>query len=208
MLLAENLMLLVLPDKGSPLLRGASLDIALAGAVVAELALSGHVRLGEEGETTVKEGKITVNAEASPLTDPLLARGMEFVAKSFWKSPASVLQTAQSEWRKAVRERLVRAEILSDVRRGVLGVSTHRWTVIDPRPRTELLDRLDQVLFNGAPADPEAATMAGMIYACGITVPVMQRGRHVEATPLRTAAKAYWQQSWPAQATYSALQAT
>ena len=48
--------------------------------------------------------------------------------------------------------------------------------------------------------------MAGVLYATGITVPVMKRGRLVEAKPLKLAAKAYCEQSWPATATLTALQ--
>ncbi|HBX80407.1 MAG TPA: hypothetical protein DEH05_04660 [Propionibacteriaceae bacterium] len=206
MLIAESLLLCIYPDEGRALLVATAVDVAVAGAVMAELALSGHVRLGEKGETSVKKGKITVNTDLAPPTDPLLVRGLEFIATSHWKTPSSVLQVAQSDWRQAVRARLVAAEILSDQRGSILGIPTHHWRVIDTRPRTELLDRLDAVLFNGAPADPETATLAGLLYATGITVPVMKRGRLVDAKPLKKAAKAYCEQSWPATATMTALQ--
>lgn len=207
MLLAEKLFLLLLKDDGHALMHGSIAEIPIAGAVLAELALRGNIRTAEEGESDVRKGRVVIVPEGPAVDDPILQRGIEMVEDSWTKSASMFLQGWQRGWRALVSARLVQAETLSDKPFEVFGVPVfHHYEIVDPRPREDLLNRLDPVLFNGASPDVETATLAAFLAATHMTVKVMSRGRKVDKGALKRAAKVFLEQSWAARATERAIQ--
>src|SRR5690606_11041965 len=77
MLLAEDILLLLTEDQtGKAVVDTSTLELALAGAVLLELALAGRVDVAGPGEA-VKPGRVVVRDAApagDPLPDPALPR--------------------------------------------------------------------------------------------------------------------------------------
>ena len=77
-MLPEDLLLLLIDDEsGRALVDGTRLDLALAGAVLLELAERGHVGLSEPGGE-VKPGRVVVTRAGLTL-DPVLDDAMEHI---------------------------------------------------------------------------------------------------------------------------------
>ncbi|PZG12402.1 GOLPH3/VPS74 family protein [Nonomuraea aridisoli] len=148
--IAEELLLLALSeDKGRPLVSTAQLDPALAGALLAELAVGDRVELSDK--------KVTVK-DPSPLgddeLDAVLAR---VVAQEKVKSPVWWVQKLQSgKLRQRLLSRLAALGVLSEERGKVLGVfPVTRWPEAHPGVEADVRERVSAVL---AGADPDART--------------------------------------------------
>src|ERR1700712_3435902 len=100
MLVAEDLALLLHDDdSGKGVTDRNTLGLALAGAVLLELAMRGEVRLAADGED-VEEGRLVVDGSGST-GDDLLDDGVAIVRGKEGKRPKATLE----KLRKGLRER-------------------------------------------------------------------------------------------------------
>ncbi|MCB0892423.1 MAG: GPP34 family phosphoprotein [Propionibacteriaceae bacterium] len=206
MLLAETVLLLTTDEAtGKKLCRNT--DLLVAGALLADLALAGNVRVAEQGEGVRKNRALAVPDAAWP-TDPMLAECLTIVdGKKHW-SPSTLVERLGRKRVPQVYERLAVAEVLSRTEHRVLGmVPTTRWVTIDPGPVNRFRTRLDEVFLFGHAPDLETAAVAGLLYAADMVVPVLDRGRHLDRSKLKRQAKALMKQYWPAMALDRAIQA-
>ncbi|MFG6194092.1 GPP34 family phosphoprotein [Nonomuraea sp. JJY05] len=148
--IAEELLLLAYNDeKGTQLVAGTQLDPALAGALLAELAVNDRLELSDK--------KVTVK-DASPLGDAELDATLARIAEEGKeRKPAWWVQRLQSaKLRKRLLTRLAESGVLTEQRGKVLGIfPTTRWPEADPDVEAEVRDRVISAL---AGADPDART--------------------------------------------------
>ncbi|MEU6788229.1 GPP34 family phosphoprotein [Nonomuraea angiospora] len=148
--IAEDLLLLAHHDeKGTQLVAGTQLDPALAGALLAELAVNGRLELSAK--------KVTVK-DPSPLGDSELDATLARIAEEGKeRKPAWWVQRLQSaKLRRRLLTRLAESGVLTEQRGKVLGIfPTTRWPEADPDVEAAVRDRVTSAL---AGADPDART--------------------------------------------------
>ncbi|MFI6741421.1 GPP34 family phosphoprotein [Nonomuraea sp. NPDC050451] len=148
--IAEELLLLAYNDeKGTQLVAGTQLDPALAGALLAELAVNDRLELSDR-KVTVKDPSPLGDAELDATLARIAEEGKE-------RKPAWWVQRLQSaKLRKRLLTRLAESGVLTEQRGKVLGVfPTTRWPEANPDVEAEVRDRVISAL---AGADPGART--------------------------------------------------
>ena len=161
MILAEDVLLLLLNDvSGKAVVDRTRLDLALAGAVLLDLATTGRVDVTGRGEQ-VKAGRLVVR-DGRPTGDEVLDRALAQITAAGPKKPESVLPTLAKGLRAGLLSRLTGQGILRAQEGRVLGIfPTHTWPAIDSGHERELRAGLQDVLVAGrAPAPREAALVA------------------------------------------------
>ncbi|MBT2207154.1 MULTISPECIES: GPP34 family phosphoprotein [Actinomadura] len=179
MRIADELLLLAIhPAGGRPVIGAAKLDLALSGAILAELVLSGrayleggHVRPRPPGAADVTPGAVTGRSLArDPELDEALARIARSpgVATDRW---VAVLSGAALLLR--LRNGLIGQGILAEEEQWILGVlrsSSH--PELNPLPRREIVARLDAALasapLDGIAPDPRTAMLLEIAHACDL----------------------------------------
>jgi hypothetical protein len=90
MMLAEDLLLLLTDDEtGKLATSGTEVDMALGGALLIELALTGHVDVAGPDQR-VREGRLIVR-DPNPTGNSLLDEAVTVVARNEGKKPESVV---------------------------------------------------------------------------------------------------------------------
>ena len=210
MLLAEDILLLATEDAtGKKLARYT--DLLVAGGLLSDLAMTGTVRLTEQGES-VRKNRAVIVADAPWPVDPLLGEALTVLSrKPAWYAWAAVERLGRKlidhKPVDEVYERLSRAELVSRTPHRVLGlVPTTRWVSVDGRYEASIHERLDAVLLFGAAPDPHIAALVSLLTGAGVLVPVVARGRNVDRRALKRQGKALLTQYWAAQAMQRAFQ--
>ncbi|MEV4112734.1 GPP34 family phosphoprotein [Nonomuraea sp. NPDC049695] len=148
--IAEELLLLTYNDeKGTQLVSGTQLDPALAGALLAELAVNGRLELSDK-KVTVKDPSPLGDSEMDATLARIAEEGKE-------RKPAWWVQRLQSaKLRKRLLTRLAESGVLTEQRGKVLGIfPTTRWPEANPDVEAAVRDRVTSAL---AGADPDART--------------------------------------------------
>ncbi|MGI5191839.1 GOLPH3/VPS74 family protein [Promicromonospora sp. CA-289599] len=142
----------------------------LAGAVLAELGLRGHVRTG-----TTRIGTMTVEAVAdNPPSDDLLRSSWEYVARTS-RSVQTVLAATGPALREPVLDRLVERGDLHRRTRKALGLfQTSVLQQGDTGRRDGLLAEVRAVLVDGAEPTERTAALTALLYGSG-TLPQFDR---------------------------------
>jgi hypothetical protein len=145
MLIAEDLLLLLTADDTGKLAADSTdTDVALGGALLAELALMARVDVAGPGER-LREGRLIVR-DGGPTGDSVLDDALATIGDKEGKKPQSVVATLGKGTRARLYDRLAEAGLLRAEEGRILGVfPTHRW----PAERT----------------DHEAAVRAGLVTA-------------------------------------------
>lgn len=168
--LAEDLLLLLFQPDSRTIAGEGMLFYVLAGAVLADLGLGGHVRTG-----TGRLGSMTVEAVADhPPADHLLRASWEYVAEKP-RGVQTVLAATGPVLREPLLDRLVEHGDLRRSTRKTLGL--FETSVIeegDTRRRAGLLEEVRAVLVDGAEPDPRIAALAALLYGSG-TLPQFDR---------------------------------
>ncbi|MEQ4720273.1 GPP34 family phosphoprotein [Nonomuraea sp. B19D2] len=149
--IAEEVLLLAYSEDGMPLISWPQLVPALAGAILAELAIRERVEVSDE--------KVTLK-DASPLGDAELDAALaRIAAESTEQKPVWWIQQLRSaELRQRLLSRLAESGVLSEQRaKRMIIFTTMRWPEADPSVEGEVRDRVHSVL---AGADPDARTAA------------------------------------------------
>lgn len=168
--LAEDLLLLLFqPDSGTIAGEG-TLFYVLAGAVLVDLGLGGHVRTGAG-----RLGSTTVEAVADhPPADHLLRASWEYVANKP-RGLQTILAATGPALREPLLDRLVERGDLRRSTRKTLGL--FKSSVIeegDTGRRSGLLGEARAVLVDGVEPTPRVAALAALLYGSG-TLPQFDR---------------------------------
>lgn len=131
MIVAEDVLLLLTDDSsGRPLVDGTRRDIAVAGAVLAELATAGRIEAGKA--PGLFSSTILRVVDRTPLGDDVLDTALARVAGPGSSSPTAVLDRVRKGLREHLYARLVARGILRYESGAVLGIfPTHAWPAVD-----------------------------------------------------------------------------
>ncbi|PYF99244.1 Golgi phosphoprotein 3 (GPP34) [Georgenia satyanarayanai] len=161
--LAEDLLLLLFQPGSGTIAGEGTLSYVLAGAVLAELGLGGHVRAG-----TGRMGSTTVSAVRDrPPADHLLRDSWDYVSDKP-RGVQTVLPATGPTLRGPLLDRLVeRGDLRRGTRRalGLFSVRVLEEGATGRRPA--LLTELRAVLVDGAAPTPRVAALAALLHASG-----------------------------------------
>lgn len=159
--LPEELALLLIRPDGTLAVAGQTLDVGLAGAVLADLALRRSVSLSGRHVAVASEGSV-----GEPLLDAVVAS----IASS--AKPRSAKQWVSSLGKRAMRDAvtdsLVRRGVVREERRSVLGIfPSTRYPERDGAIEARLRSELRAVLDGSMTPTPQRATLVGLLDATG-----------------------------------------
>jgi Golgi phosphoprotein 3 len=166
--LHEEVMLLALKDEAGTIASGTSYQYALAGAVLAELLLSGRIGVEEQ-----KKKKYGVLKDATPLGDPVIDACLEKVIKAknkqqlqTWVSRFSGLKDLKNR----VARRLVERGILRADEDKVLLLFTRKlYPEVNPEPERKMIKELRQAIFTDAEdIDPRTVVLVSLADSTGL----------------------------------------
>ena len=204
-LLAEDLVVVLLAGNGRMTIRRNRLDLALAGAMLADLV--GLRRIGLSGADGVappdtKPGRVTV-VDAADTGDELLDSVVARIAARPPARPVTLVPRIDGGLRKAVLDRLVAESALRHERRKVLRLfNADRWFVVDKARPAEVDTRLHEALVVGLTADAHTSALIGLLQAVGQTRR-FTAGDDRKAAPAR--AREFAARSWVAGAVHRAI---
>ncbi|MEV0828609.1 GOLPH3/VPS74 family protein [Nonomuraea rubra] len=165
--IAEELLLLAYSDdKGKPLIADSRLDHAVAGALLAELAVRGRVELTGR---TLTGRKLTVR-DPRPLRDELLDGVLNHMAERSDRSPSWWLQRLEKHDRRMrLLSRLAAMGVLREQRDKALGIFTvTTWPTAFPGVEAAVRQRVSAALA-GAHHDERTAALIGLVHSAGLT---------------------------------------
>lgn len=196
--LAEDLLLLLFQPSDGVIAGENTLFSALAGAVLADLALGGHVT------TTTRLGSVVVHAvDDRPPADATLRATWDYVAEKP-RGVQTVLAATGPDLRAQILPRLVERGDLREEPRRVLGLFPTTALVEGATGRrAELLGRVREVLVDGVEPQDRIAALAALLSASG-TLPQFDRDIPW-GTPVITRAKELEQGNWGAGAAADAV---
>lgn len=189
MILADEVALLLVHDiSGKAVVDPTRIDLALAGAVLLDLTVSGRVDVAGPGEP-VKAGRLVVR-NPSPIGDPLLDEALRRIAVASPRTPENMLPELRKGLRDEVLARLVKQGFLRFEERRTLGVfRTRSWPSTGSGVEQSLRTGLYEVLVTGRSATPREAALISMVHAVD-RVPKVLGDVGVRAGELRRRAKA------------------
>ncbi|TDC11448.1 GPP34 family phosphoprotein [Nonomuraea longispora] len=154
----EFLLLAYRDDKGTPLIDSTRLDSALAGALLAELAVAGRLELSDK--------KVTVT-DPSPLGDAELDATLSRIAsETKARKPAWWVQRLKtSKLRNRLLTNLAGSGVLTEERSRALGIfPVTRWPEAHPGVEADVRERAGAVL-KGATPDARTAVLIAITHA-------------------------------------------
>lgn len=157
MLISEEFLLLVTSPEGKWLAGSDAVPLALAGGLLAELALLGNV-------TVDKRDRIAVLAGPAP-RDPVLADALATFAAAEGKKPKNVLTKAAKGLGDRLYDRLIEAGIVEVHKVRFLPV--RHFPLRNPAARERLVDELAAVLREDRQPDARTTTLIGLTVASG-----------------------------------------
>ncbi|MEV4901250.1 GPP34 family phosphoprotein [Citricoccus sp. NPDC055426] len=161
--LAEDLLLVLFQPRSGTIAGEATLFYVLAGAVLADLGLSAHVRTG-----TGRLGGLTVEAVAgNPPSDRLLRATWEYVADKP-RGVQTILAATGPALREPLLDRLIeRGELRRRARRSLGFIRSSVLEEGDSARRRTLLADIRAVLVDGVEPTPRTAALAALLYGSG-----------------------------------------
>ena len=204
MLIAEDLLLLLThDDTGKHLVSGSTLDLALAGAVLLELAEREAVDVAGPGEQ-VRQGRLVVRDDR-PTGDPVLDEALRRLAAAGAKKPQDVLPKIGKGLRASLLARLVQRGIVRAEEGRVLGLfATRSWPAEDSAHEEQVRAALHDVLVVGRTPAVREAELISLLQAVD-AVPKVVGG--LPGRELKRRAKAVAEGEFAGQAVRKAVEA-
>ncbi len=173
MLIAEDLLLLLTDDDtGRLVASGATVDIALGGALLVELALAHRVEVEEAGGGN-RHGRLVVR-DGSVLGDDVLDEALATVTRKHGKKTQSVVTALAKGTRARLYGRLVAAGLLRAENGHVLGViPARRWPSQDAGHETGVHGELVAALRSGAATDARTGALIALLSALRVVPTVV-----------------------------------
>jgi hypothetical protein len=164
-LLAEECLLLLVDDvTGKARVDPSHLDLALAGALLAELALLGRVAVTGRGEP-VRPGRLVIR-DGTATGDPVLDDALRRIGDKKPRKPETVLGGLTKQLRVTLLTRLADRGLLRMERHRTLGLfPVRRWPAIDSRHEQSLRSALRDVLVVGRTAQPREIALISLLAA-------------------------------------------
>lgn len=203
-LLAEDLLLLLLDDESGSVHASSQVQVALGGAVLAELALLETVAIGEKAGLL---HKAKVQVVGGPPHDPVLLAAYEQVAEKERSAQDQVNRLGKG-LKDQLIARLVAAGIVEERRDRVLGLFPRtRWPEVDSRREEEVRRALSDVLLRGVDPKPRTAALIALLSAIDQVHRVLEHDG-VSNGEVKTRAKSVAEGQWAAKGVADAIAAT
>jgi Golgi phosphoprotein 3 (GPP34) len=202
MLLAEDLLLLLTDDDtGRLVVSGSETDIALAGAQLVDLTMSGRVDIDDR--------KRLVVLDASPTGDEVLDRALEVVSRREGKKPSSVMGQLGKKVREELYGRLASSGMLRAEEGTVLGIFPRTsWPAGSTEHESAVRRDLVAALVQGASPDLRSGALIALLHALRSTHKVVDPKEHgLKRRELNRRAEEIAQGSWGSDAVREAVDA-
>jgi hypothetical protein len=204
MLVAEDLLLLLLDDESGSLAASSQVQVALGGAVLAELALTESVVVGEK---TGMWRTAKVVPAGTPPADPVLAEAWAEVAEKE-RSAQDLVSRLGKGLKDRLLARLVESGIVREEKDRVLGLFPRtRWPAVSSTHEAEVRRALEDTLLRGQDPDPRTGSLVALLSALDqahrvVDHPGMSGGE------VKKRAKAVAEGEWAARGVSDAIAAT
>ncbi len=203
-LIAEDLLLLLLDDESGRLSGTTYLDTGIGGAVLIELALSGHVDV-------VKGSGRWARAKVQPLVsdppvDPMLVEAMDLV-RSKERTAQDLVTRLGKKRRHLLLERLRDRGIVEEQENLVLGlIPRRRWPTLDRTHEDDVRRTVGDALIRGVTPDDRTAALIAVLSALDQAHKVVDR-EGLPARQVKKRAKEISEGEWAAKAVRDAITA-
>lgn len=197
--IAEELLLLVTRPNGHHGLTSA--DVAVAGALVAELAGREHV--------TVDERRRLQLVDAGATGDPLLDEALLRLGPLVGKNPKTVIQKLGKGMSEKAYERLAVAELVDRKEHRLMGLTLHTsWPPLQPHRTDALRAELVDVLAGRREPDLRTGTLVSLLRATSSLGRALPREARVglPMSDVRRRAKEISQGRWAPEAVRKAVE--
>ena len=202
-LIAEDVLLMLLDDSGA-FVSSDNRKPALAGAVLAELALSGAAEIETE-KGLWKRSRVVVE-DPSTVADPVLIEALQHIeAKK--RSAQDLVNRLGKELPDRLCSRLVEQGLLRREESKVLGVFPRtRWPAAGSPYEEALRARVRRALVEGEDPDERTATVIAVLVAADVLHKVVNRGS-MSKRELKKRAEEIAEGGWATEAVRKAIQA-
>jgi hypothetical protein len=165
MLIAEDLLLLLTADDTGRLSADSTnTNMALGGALLAELALTQRVDIAGPDER-VREGRLVVR-DASPTGDDVLDDALATIGHEEGKKPQNVVAALGKQARVRLYGRLTEAGLLRAEEGRILGIfPTHRWPTEHAGHEAAVRAGLATALRDGVTTDARTRELVSLLLA-------------------------------------------
>lgn len=204
-LIAEDLLLLLLDDEKGTIRASTYLTVALGGAVLVELALTGAVEVTEK-PSAWRSAKVRPVGGVE-VRDPVLADGLETVAEKE-RSPQDLVTRLGKGLKDTLTDRLVEHGLVHRREDRLLGILPRtRWPAADAAHETDVRRRLGAALVEGALPDPRTGALIALLAAIDQAHRVVDH-EGLSSREVKKRAKEISEGDWAAQAVRDAVAAT
>jgi hypothetical protein len=208
MLIAEDLLLLLTADDTGRLVADSThTDMALGGALLAELVLTGRVDIASPDERG-REGRLRVK-DAGPTGDSLLDDALKAVGHKEGKKPQSVVAPLGKGTRERIYQRLVDAGLLRSEKGRILGLfPTHRWPAEHASHEAAVRAGLATALRHGVATDARTRALVSLLLAVkAVHTAMAPESVGLSKAELNASAGRIAEEDWVGQAVRSAIDA-
>lgn len=176
-LLAEDLLLLLTDDdSGRLVVPGMQVDLALGGALLAELVLRGHADVMPKRGLFGSDQVVVTCAD--PTGDTVLDKALTRLAATDSRRASTAVHLLGRKMRRRLYARLVDLGVLRAHRGKVLGVFPRQeWPAEDAGREEEVRGRLEQALAHGQVTDERTAALVSLLHALRATHKVVSPAR-------------------------------
>lgn len=205
-LIAEDLALLLLNDE-SGRMKGQFSEVAIAGAVLTDLALRGRIRLTEQGERNVRKNRVVIVDDAAT-DDPILDAALAKLAGPTARYQQSAVRALRRQAKPAVLQRLVERGLVTEREHRLLGlVPLKSYPALDRSHEDGLRRRLFAVLVQQEEPTIRDACLIAMLAALNLTAKVVAEDvSTVDKRAIQRRAKEMRKLHWAAEAAYRVIQ--
>ena len=203
-LIAEDLLLLLLDEESGKVAASDSAEVALGGAVLAELAILGAVTVGER-TSRFRSPKVRVTGPVPG--DRVLADAMDLVGAKERTAQDLVVKLGKGQV-KTLADRMVDRGILERRQSRMLGMLPRtRWPAADSSREAEVKRSVTSVLVQGTTPDSRTGALVAVLSAIDQTHKVIDH-EGMSRREVKKRAKEVAEGAWAATAVRQAIQAT
>ena len=205
-MLAEHLLtLLYHPETGRPLVSSEKADLALGGALLAELAERQRIDLTESHRVT--KNRTVVVVDHTPTGDGVLDEALRRISSQRSARAQVVLSKIAEGVRGQLLERLAAQGMLRSEQAKLLGIiPATSWPAVDAQQTEEFKRSLRQVLVDQRPPTRHEAAIISLLHTVGGTAKVLG-GAGLERRAVNQRAKAIAEGDATAEVVHQALKA-
>jgi len=203
-LIAEDLLLLLLDEESGKVTASDSAEVALGGAVLAELAILGAVTVDEK-TSRFRSPKVRVTGQVPG--DRVLADAMDIVGEK-QRTAQDLVAKLGKGLVKALADRMVDRGVLERRESRMLGMLPRtRWPAADRGHETQVRESIARVVVQGTTPDARTGALVAVLSAIDRTHKVIDH-EGLSRREVKKRAKEVAEGAWAATAVRAAIQAT